>query len=160
MSIITLFDYKAVHIFILIKIELYIMKHILTALLALSLFGCGGDSSSDNKAVVNHVTTPEKNVNLDGISLKSIIYPDKINDYSNQDHLKVVFSTDNITDGSETISCNWTIDNITVSNDCEYQLKENEHLSPIVVSAQLNYKEQVTEPFVKTFTKAFPIQQV
>ncbi len=160
MSIITLFDYKTAHIFILIKIELYIMKHILTALLALSLFGCGGDSSSDNKAVVNHVTTPEKTVNLDGISLKSTIYPDKINDYSNRDHLKVVFSTDNITDGSETISCNWMIDNITVSNDCEYQLKENEHLSPIIVSAQLNYKEQVTDPFIKTFTKAFPIQQV
>ncbi len=137
------------------------MKYLLTALLVLPLFGCGGDkSTSDNKSVVNHVATPEKIVNLDGISLKSTLYPQKTNDYSSLDTLKVVFSTDNITDGSESISCNWIIDNITVSNDCEYQLKENEHLFPIMVSAQLNYKEQVTEPFVKIFTKSFPIQQV
>lgn len=137
------------------------MKYLLTALLILPLFGCGGDKSTpDNKTVSNHVITPEKIVSLDAIHLKSTYYPTKIDNYSSLDNLKVVFSTDNITDGSETIACNWIIDNVKVSNDCEYQLKENEHLLPIIVSAQLNYKEQVTKPFVTTFFKSFPIQQV
>ena len=83
-----------------------------------------------------------------------------VNDYASLDSLKVVFSTDSITDHSETISCQWLVGETEVSNNCEYDLKENEHLFPITVSAQLNYKEQVTKPFVKTFYKAFPLQQV
>lgn len=150
------------------------MKYFLVFLLTLSLFGCGGEKSNpehnpnttqtdktDKTDKTDNLIKPEKTVKLDGISLKSMLYTQQpVNDYASLDSLKVVFSTDSITDHSETISCQWLVGETEVSNNCEYDLKENEHLLPITVSAQLNYKEQVTKPFVKTFYKAFPLQQV
>lgn len=109
----------------------------------------------------NNSIKPEEIVNIDAISLKSIIYTQqKSNSYSSLDSLNVLFSTDKITDGSESISCKWYIAEIEVSNNCKYQLKKGEHLLPITVSAQLKYKEQITEPFVHLFFNVFPIQQV
>ncbi|MGR6780378.1 Putative uncharacterized protein [Moritella viscosa] len=81
------------------------------------------------------------------------------NDYANKDTLKILPST-NALDGSEIVACSWEIGNINVSDNCEYKLAENEHLSPITVSVKLTYNGMTSKTLTKTFNKAFPIEQV
>ncbi|SGY86454.1 hypothetical protein [Moritella viscosa] len=136
------------------------MNKYLYVLLPLLLIGCGDGSGSGSGSGKPVVTTSNNKILLTDFRLQSQIYlSNPENDYANKDTLKILPST-NALDGSEIVACSWEIGNINVSDNCEYKLAENEHLSPITVSVKLTYNGMTSKTLTKTFNKAFPIEQV
>ncbi|SGY91235.1 Putative uncharacterized protein [Moritella viscosa] len=130
----------------------------------LLLTGCGGGSETEmieapegNSAPVSP-SVKEPHVQASELKIERIImHPDN---FSANDTLKpFVWVHDYITFSGKTV-CKWHIDNIEVSNACEYTLKENEHLKPISFTAFVTENGKKSEKITKTYFKKFPIDHL
>lgn len=140
----------------------------------LLLSGCGGGASevepvvnpdentSEAGPVINPVTvsspTEEPHVLPRKLKIKSVsIEP---SNFSADDTLKaVVFVQDDIAFSGKKV-CKWHIDNIQVSNACEYTLKENEHLKPISLTVFVTKNGKESDKITQAFFKKFPIDHL
>lgn len=118
-------------------------------------------ASKPEQKVEHHsatITTPEvllapklqKQLHIDGISISPL-------NYAAEQALKVIVSVaEHISDNSKT-HCKWMIDDHPVSDSCEYQLKANEHLQKISVTAWVDDQGKQSDEFNQSFLKTFPV---
>lgn len=140
------------------------------------LSGCGGGGgasevesevnsdggTSDVGPVINPVTvsspTEEPHVLPRKLKIKSVSIEPR--NFSADDTLKaVVLVQDDIAFSGKKV-CKWHIDNIQVSNACEYTLKENEHLKPISLTVFVTKDGKESDKVTQAFFKKFPIDHL
>ncbi|EOA9033215.1 hypothetical protein ACIMS2_000577 [Vibrio harveyi] len=130
-------------------------------LVLLVLVGCGGNDDNNITPSQPNPPSPNQGISITDIRLKSELYSShRENEYTSQDSLLALASTDGVLDGSQIFTCSWKIDKKKASDSCNYTLSKGEHILPIEVSINLQYHDQPSSTFTKTFQKAFPIDQV
>ncbi|WP_065860340.1 hypothetical protein [Vibrio cidicii] len=130
-------------------------------LVLLVLVGCGGNDDNNVTPSQPNPPSPNQGISITDIRLKSELYSShRENEYTSQDSLLALASTDGVLDGSQIFTCSWKIGDKKVSDSCNYTLSKGEHILPIEVSINLQYHDQLSSTFTKTFNKAFPIDQV
>ncbi|EGQ7988998.1 hypothetical protein HRO22_004593, partial [Vibrio vulnificus] len=86
-------------------------------LVLLVLVGCGGNDDNNVTPSQPNPPSPNQGISITDIRLKSELYSShRENEYTSQDSLLALASTDGVLDGSQIFTCSWKIGDKKVSD--------------------------------------------